>query len=148
MSWRDPGDAARILSRLVAVQLPVRVGLLHWPDMETDGIFGALQTLRYSNAVEVIDEVLASDPAATVADIRQYACIKRKAAEVQLKEAEARIERAICKHCGVEIVRGNDGRWYHGHPPSWGARGCRAYSYERLGTWDRTLNRRWMATPG
>lgn len=115
--------------------------------METDGIFGALQTLKYSNAVEVIDEVLASNPAATVADVRQYASVRRKAAETQLKEAEAQVERAVCQHCGVQIVRGNDGVWHHGHMPSWGSRGCRSYSYDRLGTWDDTLDRRWTATP-
>ena len=85
--------------------------------METDGTFDALQMLKYGNAVEVIDEVLTSNPAATVADVRQYASIKGKAAETQLKEAEARIERAVCQHCGVEIVLGNDAAWYHGHVP-------------------------------
>jgi len=132
-------------------------GLLHLPGMEEDEIFDALmqangvsdalQALRYSSVVEVIDEVLAFNPAATVADVRQYAATKSKAAEVQLKEAEARIERAACQHCGVEIVRGNDGAWYHGRSPSWGSRGCRAYSFNRLGTWDDTLDRRWTATP-
>lgn len=121
--------------------------LLHWPNMETDATFDALQMLKYSNTVEVIDEVLASNPAATVADVRQYASIKGKAAETQLKEAEARIERAVCQHCGVEIVRGNDAAWYHGRIPSWGSRGCRSYSFDRVGTWDDTLDRRWMATP-
>jgi hypothetical protein len=115
--------------------------------METDGIFDALQTLKYSNAVEVIDEVLAFNPAASVADIRQYASTRRKAAEMQLKEAEAGIERAVCQHCGVEIVRGSDGAWYHGRMPSSGSRGCRSHSYDRLGTWDDTLDRRWTATP-
>jgi len=115
--------------------------------METDGTFDALQMLKYSNTVEVIDEVLASNPAATVADVRQYAAIKGKAAETQLKEAEARIERAVCQHCGVEIVRGKDAAWYHGRIPSWGSRGCRSHSFDRLGTWDDTLDRRWMATP-
>jgi hypothetical protein len=115
--------------------------------MGTDGFFDALQALKYSNAVEVIDEVLAFNPAATVADVRQYAAIRRKTAETHLEEAEARIERAACRHCGVEIVRGNDGAWYHGHIPSWGSRGCRSYSFDRLGTWDDTLDRRWTATP-
>jgi hypothetical protein len=115
--------------------------------METNGIFDALQALKYSSAVEVIDEVLAFNPAATVADVRQYAATKRKAAEAQLEEGEVRIELAVCQHCGVEIVRGNDGAWYHGRIPSWGSRGCRAYSFNRLGTWDDTLDRRWTAAP-
>jgi len=115
--------------------------------METDGIFDALQALKYSNAVEVIDEVLAFNPAATVADVRQYASINRKSAEMQLEEAEARIERAVCRHCGTEIFRGNDGAWYHGLVSSWGSRGCRSYSFNRLGTWDDALDRRWTATP-
>jgi hypothetical protein len=115
--------------------------------MEKNGVSDALQALRYGSVVEVIDEVLASNPDATVADLRQYAATKRKAAEVQLEEQEARIERALCQHCGVEIVRGNDMAWYHGHSVSWGSRGCRAYSFNRLGTWDDTLDRRWAATP-
>ena len=121
--------------------------LLNLPDMETNGIFDALQALKYSNAVLVIDEVLKFNPAATVADVRQYASIKRKAAEMQLKEAEAQIERGVCRHCGIEIVRGNDGAWYHGDIPSWGSRGCRSYSFHRQGSWDDTLDRSWTATP-
>lgn len=115
--------------------------------MGIDGTFDALQLLKYSNAVEVIDEVLAFNPAATAADVRQYASVKREGAETQLEEAEARIERAVCRHCGVEIVRGNDGSWYHGRIPSWGSRGCRSHSFDRLGTWDDTLDRKWTATP-
>jgi len=115
--------------------------------MERHGIFDALQLLKYSNAVEVIDEVLKLNPAATVNEVRQYASVKKQAAEAQVEEAEARIERAVCKHCGVEIVRGNDGAWYHGDIPSWGSRGCRSYSFRRQGTWDDRLDRQWIATP-
>lgn len=122
--------------------------LLHSPGMGIDGISDALETLKYANAVEVIDEVLASNPAATVADAREYATAKRQAAQTLLQEAGARIERAVCRHCGVEIVRGSHGVWYHGRVPSWGSRGCRSYSFDRLGTWDDTLDRRWKATPG
>jgi hypothetical protein len=129
-------------------QVTFRTGkLLYLADMATDGIFDALQALRYSNAVEVIDEVLAFDPAATVADVRQYASIRERTAKIQLNEAEGRRERAVCQHCGIEIFRGNDGAWYHDRLSSWGSRGCRAYSYSRLGTWDNTLDRRWTATP-
>jgi len=115
--------------------------------MRVNGVPEALQELRYSSAVEVIDEVIAVNPAATVADIRQYAATRRAAVEAQIDEAEARKERAVCQHCQVAIVRGSDGTWYHGHSPSWGSRGCRAYSMHRLGTWDDTLDRRWTATP-
>src|ERR1700740_3257093 len=115
--------------------------------MDKNGVSDALQALRYSSVVEVIDEVLAFNPHATVADLRQYAATKRKAAELKLEEQEARIERGVCQRCGVEIVLGNDSAWYHGHSPSWGSRGCRAYSFNRLGTWDDTLDRRWTATP-
>lgn len=134
------------------VQRPVRYAmkssLLYWPGMGTGGIFDALQALKYSNAVEVIDEVLASNPAATVADVRQYASAKGQMVDRRIQEAEARIERALCGHCGVEIVLGNDGAWYHGDIPSWGSRGCRSYSFNRLGTWDDMLDRRWTAAPG
>jgi len=109
--------------------------------MRVNGVPEALQELRYSSAVEVIDEVIAVNPAATVADIRQYAATRRAAVEAQIDEAEARKERAVCQHCQVAIVRGSDGTWYHGHSPSWGSRGCRAYSMHRLGTWDDTLDR-------
>jgi hypothetical protein len=115
--------------------------------MDAEGTFDALRMLKYSNAIEVIDEVLKFNPAATVNDIRRYASVKRQAAETQLEEAEARVERAVCRHCKVEIVRGNDGAWYHGRIPSWGSRGCRSYSFDRLGTWDDTLDRKWTATP-
>jgi len=133
--------------KLLTFSLRLATYTIYLPDMETGGLFDALRTLKYSNAVEVIDEVLAFNPAASVADIRKYASIKREAAEMQLKEAEARIERAVCRHCEVEIVHGTDGAWYHGRTPSWGSRGCRSYSFNRLGTWDDTLDRRWTATP-
>lgn len=115
--------------------------------MQANGVADALRALRYSSVVEVIDEVIEFNPAATVADVRQYAASRSTAAHVQLKEAEARIERAVCQHCDVNIVRGSDGTWYHGRSPSWGSRGCRAYSSKRLGTWDDTLDGGWTATP-
>jgi hypothetical protein len=115
--------------------------------MRANGVPEALRELRYSSVVEVIDEVIAVNPAATVADVRQYAAARRAAAEAQLEEAEARIERAVCQHCQIEIVSGTDGTWYHGRSPSWGSRGCRAYSNNRLGTWDDTLDGSWTATP-
>lgn len=115
--------------------------------METKGTFGALQLLKYSNAGEVIDELLASNPAATVVDVRNYASTQRRAAEELLEKEEARIERAVCRHCSVEIVKGNDDAWYHGRIPSWGSRGCRSYSFDRLGTWDDTLDGSWKASP-
>ena len=114
---------------------------------DEDGIFDALQMLKYSNAVEVIDEVLASNPAATASDARLYASAQKKAAETQLKKVETRIERTGCRHCGMEIVRGTDGVWYHGRIPSWGSRGCRSYSFDRRGGWDDTLDSRWIASP-
>jgi hypothetical protein len=115
--------------------------------METNGIFDAVQLLKYSNAVEVIDEVLTFNPAATVTEVRQYASVKKQLAESQVEETEARIARSVCRHCEVEIVRGNDGVWYHGRVPSWGSRGCRSYSFDRLGSWDDMLDRKWTATP-
>lgn len=137
-----------ISSRLVALRLLVGlVALLHWPNMEIKGISDALQALKYSNAVEVIDEVLARNPDATVADVRQYASARQSAAEKLLDEEQARIERSVCRHCGAEIVKGNDGAWYHGRESSWGSRGCRSYSFDRLGTWDETLGRSWKASP-
>jgi hypothetical protein len=115
--------------------------------MELDGIATALQALKYVNAIEVIDEVLAFSSAASVTDVREYASVKSQAAEMRLGEEEARIERAVCRHCEVEIVRGNDGAWYHGRIPTWGSRGCRSHSFKRLGTWDNVLNEKWTATP-
>jgi hypothetical protein len=115
--------------------------------MELDGIATALQALKYANAIEVIDEVLAFSSAASVTDVREYASVKSQAAEMRLGEEEARIERAVCRHCEVEIVRGNDGAWYHGRIPTWGSRGCRSHSFKRLGTWDNVLNEKWTATP-
>ena len=116
--------------------------------MSTKGISGVLLALKYSNAVEVIDEAVARNPAATVADVRQYASERQSAAERLLEQQEAQIERAACRHCGVEIVKGNDGEWYHGRVPSWGSRGCRSFSFDRLGTWDEALSRNWQASPG
>lgn len=72
--------------------------------METARFTEALQTLKYANAVGVIDEVLALNPVATVADIRQYASDKKKSAEAQLMAAEARIERAVCRHCEMRLA--------------------------------------------
>jgi hypothetical protein len=112
-----------------------------------DGLSDALQLMKYSSAVDVIDEALALNPAATMPDVRQYAFSKRKEAEAQVRETEARIKRAVCRHCGVEITQGSDGDWCHGRTLSWGSRGCRSYSYQRLGCWDGTLDRRWTATP-
>lgn len=115
--------------------------------MGMTGFGSALTALKYSSAVEVIDEVLASNPTATLADVRQYASAKTEAAQSQLAAEEALIERAVCRYCDVEIVRGNDGTWYHGRTPAWGSRGCRSYSYTRLDTWDDTLSRTAKATP-
>ena len=115
--------------------------------MWTKGISDALQALKYSNAIEVIDEVLVRNPAATVADVRRYASDRQMAAERLLEQQEAQIERAVCRYCDVEIVKGNDSEWYHGRVPSWGSRGCRSYSFNRLGTWDETLARNWKASP-
>lgn len=69
--------------------------------MWAKGISDALQAMKHSNAVEVIDEALARNPAATVADVRQLV-----------------------------------------------SRGCRSYSFDRLGTWDEALARNWQASPG
>src|ERR1700761_526053 len=112
-----------------------------------DGLPDVLQLMKYSSAVDVIDEALALNPAATLADVRQDAFSKRKEAEAQAREAEARIKRAVCRHGGGEIPQGSDGGWCHGRTLSWGSRGCRSYSYQRLGSWDDTLDRRWTATP-
>ena len=109
-----------------------------------DGLSDALQAMKYSSAADVVDEVLALNPTATVADVRQYAVSKREAVGVRLAEAEAQ---TMCRHCGVEITQGSDEAWYHGRIPSWGSRGCRSYSYDRLGSWDDTLDRQWKATP-
>ena len=73
--------------------------------MRANGVPEALQELRYSSVVEVIDEVIAVNPAATVADVRQSAATRRAAVGAQLDEAEARKERAVCQHCQVAIVR-------------------------------------------
>jgi hypothetical protein len=115
--------------------------------MRMDGVFDALGALKYGNAVEVIDEFVTGNPAATVADVRAYASARQARADQVLAEQDARVERAACRHCGVEIVKGNDGAWYHGDVPSWGSRGCRAHSYHRLGGWDDALDRSWKASP-
>jgi hypothetical protein len=115
--------------------------------METDGIFGAPDLAKYGNAVEVIDEVLKSNPVATAREIRQYASVKEQGQQAPADGAEARTERGTCRHCEVAIVRGNNGAWYHGDVPSWGSRGCWAHSFQRLGIWDSPLDRRWSATP-
>jgi hypothetical protein len=115
--------------------------------METDGIFDAPQLIKYRNAVEVIDEVLKSNPTATALEIRQYASAKRRTTQPQVEAPEARTERGTCRHCGVAIVRGNTGAWFHGDVPSWGSRGCWSHSFQRLGIWDSPLDRRWSATP-
>ena len=125
--------------------------------METDGIFGAPHLVKYRDAVEVIDEVLKLNPAATAREIRQHASVKCQAEQTLAEGADraegaeggaARSERGTCRHCGVAIVRGNNGGWYHGDVPSWGSRGCWAHSFARLGIWDSPLDRKWHATPG
>ena len=49
--------------------------------MWAKGISDALQAMKHSNAVEVIDEALARNPAATVADVRQYASERQSTAD-------------------------------------------------------------------
>jgi len=115
--------------------------------METDGIFDAPQLVKYRNAVEVIDEVLKSNPTATALEIRQYASAKRRTAQTPAEAPEARTERGTCRHCEVAIVRGNNGAWFHGDVPSWGSRGCWSHSFQRLGIWDSPLDRSWNASP-
>jgi hypothetical protein len=130
-------------------------------DMETDRIVGAPHLMKYRNAIEVIDEVLKLNPAATAREIRQHASVvgqEEGRAEGQAEQAlaergegaegaEARTERGTCRHCAAAIVRGNNGAWYHGDVPSWGSRGCWAHSFARLGIWDSPLDRKWHATP-
>lgn len=77
--------------------------------------------------------VLVSNPSVTVADVRQYASARQIAAEKLLEEEEARIERAVCRHCAVEIVKGDDGAWYHGRVPSWGSRGLPVLQFRSPG---------------
>ncbi len=115
--------------------------------METDGTFDAPHLTKYRSAVEVIDEVLKLSPAATAREIRKHASVKGQAEQALAEGAEARTERGTCRHCGVAIVRGNNGAWYHGDVPSWGSRGCWPHSVARLGIWDSPLDRKWTASP-
>jgi hypothetical protein len=115
--------------------------------MAVNDISGPLMALKYSGAVEVIDEVTASNPDASVADVREYVVERLRVAQAMVAEEEATIQRGVCRHCGVKIVLGNDDAWYHGDIPSWGARGCRSYSFDRERGWDDTLNSGWKATP-
>jgi len=107
----------------------------------------AVMATKYGSAVEVLDEVLASNPTASLADVRKYASDLMQLAQARLAEVEVQIERGVCRHCGRNITRGNDGEWYHGAIPSWGSRGCRSYSFNRLSGWDETLDRQWKASP-
>lgn len=54
------------------------------------------------------------------------------------------LSEATCKHCGHPIIQSSGTKWFHVAGMN---RGCRASSYERLGTWDDELDRKWTATP-
>ena len=58
--------------------------------------------------------------------------------------AERLVDRATCRHCGHPVYSIGE-RWQHEGPS--GNVGCRAASFDRLGTWDDTLDRGWKATP-
>jgi hypothetical protein len=52
--------------------------------------------------------------------------------------AELLVEQAACRHCGYPVYNIGE-RWQH--EGSSGNVGCRAASFDRLGTWDDTLDR-------
>lgn len=54
------------------------------------------------------------------------------------------VERAMCRHCGHPIYNLGS-RWQHEGES--GNVGCRAASYDRLGTWDEALDQGWKASP-
>lgn len=54
----------------------------------------------------MIDEALARNPAATVAEVRQYASERQTVAEGLLEEQEAQIERAACDIAALVPVAG------------------------------------------
>lgn len=65
-------------------------------------------------------------------------------------------DHAICRHCHQPIIRHpGDTSWVHEPQPDWnnptpgrlGNVGCRAASFNRLGDWDESLDRRWKAAP-
>lgn len=57
---------------------------------------------------------------------------------------EGSAERATCRHCGHPIYSLGD-RWQHEGES--GNVGCRAASFDRLGTWDDSLDKAWKASP-
>jgi hypothetical protein len=61
-------------------------------------------------------------------------------------------EYATCRNCGHPVSRrasGNFRRWLHGDLALelYGRAGCRAASFDRLGEWDDSLHRGWVAEP-
>ena len=60
-------------------------------------------------------------------------------------EAANAPERSTCRYCGFPVqTLGSTGRWRHTD----GLRaGCRAASFDRFGTWDDALDRKWKAVP-
>lgn len=115
--------------------------------MAVNDLSSSLMAMKYSGAIEVINEVIASNPGASVTDVREYATEQLQVAQALMAEEEAQVERGVCRHCGVKIVLGNDDAWYHGDVPAWGSRGCRSYSFDRVKGWNETLNREWKAEP-
>jgi hypothetical protein len=58
---------------------------------------------------------------------------------------------AKCRRCGyllicTEMPGGRWSAWFHWEEDA-AVRGCRSASFERLGTWDDSLDRKWYAAP-
>ena len=97
--------------------------------------------------IRIIDQSLVGNPDMS---LQQF----RDAMAAAIATMTAAREQAVCRRCGKDISRHEDGQWYHNDPDQ--CRGCRAASYrhredradgEREPLYDESLNRRWSATP-
>ncbi|MFC9087017.1 hypothetical protein [Nocardiopsis dassonvillei] len=98
-------------------------------------------------AVKTVQAILGEEPdltgAQVLARLKEIAVSKSQAARDH--ETANAPKRSTCRRCGFPVqTLSPTGPWRHED----GLRaGCRAASFDRLGTWDDTLDRSWKATP-
>lgn len=108
-----------------------------------------LLRLQLNSVFEIIDELIATNPDATAADVRAKLEGPRKVMDDVAAIEEAGTDRSTCRHCTQLITRRPGAHWVHNMPvgEGLGSRSCRAASLDRLGDWDDDLDKRWNAAP-
>jgi hypothetical protein len=103
-----------------------------------------VQRLTLEYAIDLVGELLGEQPTATAGQARD----RLRAALAGLPTSEdLRPDEYECLTCQKAVAQQADGRWAHRVGGKWSNIGCRAASFDRLGTWDDDLDRGAKAKP-